>query len=203
MSSSALHHADGASVVEPGKPSGLALLWPPRHLRTYGLIVGGTGIARLVSLATAVILARKLGPVRFGEMSVFLTIVGFWGSADFLDSTYVRHAAAAANSAQRSSYLRAIFGLKAAWNLVLLIIALPLAWLLSSLAFHKPVLMTAILCAVLCGVGLNFMSLRAASFQARERFLPFTAISAAFYFLAFAFVGVVLLVTGTTDRAGG
>jgi len=32
-----------------------------------------------VSLATAVVLARELGPMKFGEVSIFLTIVGFLG----------------------------------------------------------------------------------------------------------------------------
>jgi O-antigen/teichoic acid export membrane protein len=180
-------------------PSRKALLWPVRHLSNYALLVGGTGVARLLSLATAVVLARELGPVKFGEASIFLVILGFWGSADFIDSTYVRYASDTLEAGERASYLRALFGLKIAWNLVLLILAAPLAWLLSSFAFHKPVLMTAILCSILCGVGLNFMSLRAARFQARERFLPFTILPAVFYLLSFVLVVATLLVTGTEN----
>jgi O-antigen/teichoic acid export membrane protein len=184
-------------LAEPRTPSRQALLRPIRHLSAYAVLVGGTGVARLVSLATAVVLARELGPVKFGEVSVFLTIVGFWGSADFIDSTYVRFASAAPDPEERASYLRALFGMKIIWNLVLLILAVPLAWLLSSFAFHKPILLIAILCSILCGVGLNFMSLRAARFQVRERFLPFTVLPAVFYLLAFVLVVATLLVTGT------
>jgi O-antigen/teichoic acid export membrane protein len=173
----------------------------PRELvtryRGYVVLVLGSGVTRLLALLTAVLLARDLGPDRFGEMAVFLTILTFWVPGDFIDTTYVRYASAADDRATRDRYLRAAFVLKIAWNALLFLIALPLAWTLSHAAFHKPGLSSAIFLALVCAVGLNFLSLRAATYQTRELFTRFTATTSLFYVSTF---GLVALVSVTAAR---
>jgi O-antigen/teichoic acid export membrane protein len=167
--------------------------------RGYVVLVLGSGATRLLALVTAVLLARDLGPHHFGEMSVFLTILTFWVPCDFIDTTYVRYASAAEDRATRDRYLRAAFVLKIAWNTLLLLIALPLAWTLSHAAFHKPVLSDAIFLALVCAVGLNFLSLRAATYQAQERFTRFTATTSVFYVITFGLVALLSVATARHD----
>jgi O-antigen/teichoic acid export membrane protein len=172
-------------AVEQGSARVLA------SLSGYFVLVGGSGLSRVLAFATAVALARELGPARFGEMAVFLSAVTFWSSGDFIDSTYVRYVAVVRDEPGAQRYLRAACVLKLAWNAVLLVAAIPLAWTLSHLALRKPALLPAIAVAIVCGIGLNFLSLRAAIFQAQGRFVPFTAASAAYNLLCFAFVVVI------------
>jgi O-antigen/teichoic acid export membrane protein len=167
--------------------------------RGYVVLVLGSGATRLLALVTAVLLARDLGPHRFGEMSVFLTILTFWVPGDFIDTTYVRYASGAEDRATRDRYLRAAFVLKIAWNAFLLLIALPLAWTLSHAAFHKPVLLSAIFLALVCAVGLNFLSLRAATYQAQERFTRFTATTSLFYIGTFVVVALLSVAAARHD----
>jgi O-antigen/teichoic acid export membrane protein len=161
------------------------------HFRGYLVLVIGTGLARIVSFATAVLLARRFGPDSFGQISIFLAFIGFWSTGDFLDSTFVRYA----NTTRvRSSadYLRAIFLLKIALNTALLAASFPLSELLARSVFHKPVLAMAIFASFVCGVGLNFLSLWAAVHQASERFLRFTSATSSFYLLSFMSVMIVV-----------
>jgi O-antigen/teichoic acid export membrane protein len=173
--------------VMPGRQATLS------RFSGYFVLVGGTAVSRLLAFVTAVILARELGPSTFGEMSVFLTVLTFWVSGDFIDSTYVRFASAIRHGEEQRRYLGAALLLKLAWNLLLLMSALPLAWALSHLVLHKPVLLPAILLGLICGLGLNCLSLRAAMFQAQERFLRFTVTISAFYLLSFTLVAVLSL----------
>jgi O-antigen/teichoic acid export membrane protein len=149
---------------------------------------------RALALGTAVVLARVLGVSAFGEISVFLAFLGFWIGSDFLDHTFVRYANAPENAGP-AAYLRAVFVLKIALNVALLAISFPLSWVLAAHVFDKPSLTTAIFTALVCGIGLNFLSLRAASYQAKEEFGRFTATNGSFYVLAFVGVAAVLVIS--------
>jgi O-antigen/teichoic acid export membrane protein len=171
--------------------------WLP-SLRDYVLVALGSAVTRVLSLVTAIVLARELGASSFGEVSVFFAFLVLWMGNDFLDVTFVRYANA--SEGERSTdYLRAIFILKSALNAVLLIASLPLSWVLATTAFGKPSLSTPIAAALLCGVGLNFLSLRAAMHQAAERFARYAGTIASFHVLTA--ITVVFLVLGLHQRA--
>ena len=169
------------------------------HFRGYAVLVLGTGLTRGLSLVTAVIIARTGSPTRFGEISVFLAIVTLWTEGDFLDSTLVRYASAAHNETARTRYLKAALFLKVAWNVLLLMLAVPVAWAVSHGVFNKPVLFYAIFVAIVCAVGLNLLSLRAAFFQSQERFALYTATTSLFYILAFLFVVAIAVTSVRRD----
>jgi O-antigen/teichoic acid export membrane protein len=164
------------------------------QFRGYFTVVAGTGLTRVLALGTAVLLARVLGASAFGEVSVFLAFLGFWVGSDFLDHTFVRYANAP-EGADPDAYLRAVFALKIALNVALLASSFPLSWALAVHVFDKPSLSTPIFAALVCGVGLNFLSLRAATHQAREEFGRFTATNGSFYVLTFLGVAAVLVIS--------
>lgn len=163
--------------------------------RGYAALVLVTAVARTCAFVAAILLARQFGPERFGELSIFLTILGFWSSPDFLDSTFVRYAAGR-DDAEAAGYLRAVFSLKTSWNSLLLVLAAPVAWLLSAYVFKKPVLFLAIALAMVCGAGLNMLSLRAAMHQVHEDLLRFAATTSAFYVISLAGVSVAVVAAG-------
>lgn len=166
--------------------------------RGYLVVVFGTGFARTLSFITAVILARELGAFSFGEVSVFLAFLGFWVGNDFLDQTFVRYANAPQGE-RPEEYLRAVFVLKIALNAILLVASFPVARFLATIVFDKPSLSTPIFAGLVCGVGLNFLSLRAATYQAEERFARYTTTSSSFYLLTFITV-VPLALTSSPDQ---
>ncbi len=191
----------GSSDPASGAPASLALIARPIVLprvrkwagafRGYLLVVLGAGLTRTLSLLTAVLLARELGASSFGQVSVFLAFLIFWVGSDFLDATFVRYANAPSGD-QPDDYLRAIFVLKIALNATLLAVSLPLAHFLANTVFSKPSLSTPIFAAFVCWIGLNFLSLHAATHQARERFLHYSAANASFHVLAFIAILVAL-----------
>jgi O-antigen/teichoic acid export membrane protein len=154
-------------------------------LRGYALLVCGTAAIRLLSLVTAVVLARQLRPDQFGAVALFLTLVGLWTNGDFLDSTYVRHATRQDSLEGSSGLLRGVYTLKVMWNGILIAVAIPIAWLASYALLRKPVLFAPIAFSFACAPGLNLLSFRAALFQARERFLQFAGAMSIFYALTF------------------
>lgn len=81
----------------------------------------------------------------------------------------------------QSSYLKGAFILKVVFVLFLTLISHSFAYFLSHTVFLKPDLTGAITLAVLCGAALNFFSLRASIYQAREDFKLFVAFNASFY----------------------
>jgi O-antigen/teichoic acid export membrane protein len=162
-------------------------------LRGYAVVVLGTGAVRGLSFMSTVVLARWLGRDAFGEVAVFLAFLAFWSGSDFVDQTFVRYIATD-HEISRPPYLRAALALKIGLNLVLVVAAFPFAYIIAHGALHKPTLGDAILVALLCGVGLNFLSLLGATFQAREQFVGFTAVTSIFYAAAFgAVLGAVAL----------
>ncbi len=170
--------------------------WRPREwlpiFRGYLLVVLGSAVTRVLSLLTTVVLARELGATAFGEVSVFLAFLIFWVGNDFLDVTFVRYANASTGEAP-TEYLRAVFVLKIVLNAILLAVSFPLSRLLATGAFGKPSLSMPIFAALVCGIGLNFLSLRAATYQAKERFASYAATNASFYVLTALVVAVLVL----------
>ena len=166
--------------------------------RGYLLVVLGSAVTRILSLFTAVILARELGASSFGEVSVFLAFLIFWVGNDFLDATFVRYANTSAGDGP-TDYLRAVFILKIALNVILLAASLPLSWFLATTAFDKPSLFTPIFAAFACGLGLNFLSLHAATYQATERFAYYAATTASFYVLTSIAVAALVLALDQRD----
>jgi O-antigen/teichoic acid export membrane protein len=167
--------------------------------RGYVLVVAGAASTRVLSFATAVILARVLSPASFGEASVFLAFLGMWVTGDFLDATFVRHATMPDPPFRRDAYLRAILFLKIALNGALLLLAAPAGRFLATTVFGKPALALPIAVALGCGVGLNFLSLYAANRQADERFGAFTAATTAFPFLVFLLVAAAIVLVPKVD----
>lgn len=164
--------------------------------RNYLILILGSGVTRLISFATSVILARQLGPEGFGKFSVFFALmVAFWTGTTFINSTYVRYANTV-NPQERESYLRASFILTIAFCLLLAIGAYPVAWFLSHYVFQKPELELAILTAVFCGAALNLLSMRAAVHQAVEDFSRFAGLNVLFYALVFALLLILMLFFG-------
>ena len=159
-------------------------------LKDYTIVLIGSGFTRVVSFLTSVILARQLGPERFGEFSVFLAIlVAFWTSTNFIDSTYVRYAAVEKHSASKK-YLSGSFVIKLFFCLLLIIFAYPIAKLLSKYILAKPELEVGILIAIISGTVLSLVSLRASIYQVDEDFIYFTIFNFIFYFITF----IILLI---------
>lgn len=154
-----------------------------RIVRGYTTVLVGSAIARAFSFLATVIVARALGPSDFGDFSIFFALlVIFSMTGDFIDITYVRRVNDP-DVSEPQAYLRGVVVLKGLLFLLLLVLAYPLAYLLSHLVFERPSLWPAIFVAVVCGSGISFISLRAATFLAREQMGRFSVTSSLFYVL--------------------
>jgi O-antigen/teichoic acid export membrane protein len=171
-----------------------------RELRGYVLLLLGGGSARVLSFATAVVVARVVDPTEFGRYSLYVAVlIALATGTVFVDWTYVRFASA--DAGRERDYLRASFFLKLALLAGFVSAGYPVAFVLARYALHDRGLTTALYAAIVGGVLLTFPSLLAAVHQAGERFGRFARLTTVFYAAVFALV-LALWATGSlTIRA--
>lgn len=169
-------------------------------LKSYATVVGMSGSAALLSFTTAVVLARNLTPAQFGYFSILFSAMNvLWTATNFGDSAYIRFVNARTGE-PRHRYLGGVFVIEATTILGLAVLAGPAAWfiardLMGDTAYFAPLLL-----GVLLGLGLNFVSLWAAVYQAEDKFFVFSLLRTVVNFLIFA--GVLALAVGFTLTLG-
>jgi O-antigen/teichoic acid export membrane protein len=133
------------------------------RLRRYAIIAGGSAGARMTSFVATVIIARALGPARFGDFSLFLALMlPFSIATQFVDITYVRHANTPGRTDPRL-VLRAALVIKIAVTAALAIAAYPVAALLAAKAFGRTELTLSLTGAILTGILVGVTNLWAAT----------------------------------------
>jgi O-antigen/teichoic acid export membrane protein len=153
------------------------------RLRRYAIIAGGSAGARMTSFVATVIIARALGPARFGDFSRFLALMlPFSIATQFVDITYVRHANTPGRTDPRL-VLRAALVIKIAVTAALAIAAYPVAALLAAKAFGRPELTLPLTGAILTGILVGVTNLWAATYLAVQRYLPFGIVNSLYYVL--------------------
>jgi O-antigen/teichoic acid export membrane protein len=164
-------------------------------LQSYAFVLAGTAVAAIVSLLTAVWLARAMRVEDFGVYSLFFAILLMaWQIPAFVDSPYVRYARTASSSESRQ-YLRVnlVFKLRTA---ALMVGASPLLGLaLSRWVFPNATTPVVFAMAVISGACLTFLTSVTADLQARERFAAYALGHIAYYAAALA----LLVWTGATE----
>ncbi|MDQ1436390.1 MAG: hypothetical protein QOK43_19 [Acidimicrobiaceae bacterium] len=164
-----------------------------RGLRSYLTIVFFSGLTSAMSFLTTVVVARKLGPSEFGRFAVFYSIFQMtWTATNFGDSTYVRFANT--HPGEETRYLRAAIVIELAAVGVLASLAYPLARLLSGTVFQDPDYHSVVLAGLVVGGSMNLLTLVAAIYQAKQRYLQYSLVATTFY-------GLILVLVGSTALA--
>jgi O-antigen/teichoic acid export membrane protein len=156
-----------------------------RMLR-FSTVAAGSAVARLSAFLVTVILARALGPVRFGDFSLFFALlVPFSFATQFIDVTYVRQANTP-GGADRVVLLRASLGLKMIIVGLLMAFSYPIGFLLAHYAFSRPELALPLAGAVVAGSLIGVSTLWASMYLAAQRYLPFSILNSVFYLAVLA-----------------
>jgi O-antigen/teichoic acid export membrane protein len=153
--------------------------------RGYAALVVGSGFARALSFVATVLLARMLAPSRFGEFTVYFTVlIAFSTATEFVDQTFVRFANVP-DIADRRPFLAGAVRVKIGALALLVALAYPIALVLAHGVFGDPGFVTPVTLAILGGAGFGLVTFRAATYVARERYGASVTVTAALYaFLA-------------------
>lgn len=156
-----------------------------KALCDYVTVMLGGGFGRFIALLNAIIIARTLGPARYGLFSIFFTMMMYiWLLPQAFDTTFVRFAKKSSIEAKKD-FLKAAFLSKIAYSAVLLFFSYPLSYFLADYCFHKPQLQTILIASIFCGIFIAFCTTVASVFQEREKFIMFTVLSGSYTFLVF------------------
>jgi PST family polysaccharide transporter len=151
--------------------------------RGYLALVAGAAGSRVAGFVVAVVVARAVGPARFGEFALFFAVfASFVAATDFVDGTYVMQATRRTGFTA-TRLLRGALVLKTAVVMLLAVLSYPVAAAFADLLFGQPELRAELVVAVVSGVLLGFVSLRASTFLARERYGTSSVINSVFYVL--------------------
>jgi PST family polysaccharide transporter len=168
-----------------------------RSFRGYLALVAGAAGSRVAGFVVAVIVARAVGPAGFGEFALFFAVfASFVAATDFVDGTYVMQATRSTGFTS-TRLLRGATVLKVAVVLLLTLLAYPVAAAFADLLFDEPGLRVELALAIVSGALLGFVSLRASTFLAQQRYVVSSAIQAVFYI--FLLVAVVLFSASDLD----
>jgi O-antigen/teichoic acid export membrane protein len=158
-------------------------LIPSGRVRGYAYLVLGSGFARALSFVATVMLARMLAPARFGEFTVYFTVlIAFSTATEFVDQTYVRFANVP-DIADRRPFLAGAVRVKIAGLALLVVLSYPIALALAYGVFGHPSYVNAVALAILGGAGFGLVTFRAATFVARERYGTSVTVTTALYSL--------------------
>ena len=152
-----------------------------RSLGGYVPVASGAAGARALSFIATLIVARALGPADFGDFSVFFALAFVVSTAgDFVDVTYVRKVTSTTGESDMR-LLRAATTIKVLLFGTLVVLSYPIAVLLARGAFGRTDLELEVVMAILCGSGLAFISLRASTFLAEQRYAIYALVASAYY----------------------
>lgn len=176
---------------------------PPRDrsvvatFRSYATVVGVSAVASLVSFATTILLARHLTTTQFGYFSIFFAAMTvLWTATNFGDSAYIRFVNARATD-DPAPYLRALLVIEVMAIALLAAASWPVAHLLAG-ALGGSHYFVPLLTGILLGLGMNFVSLWGATFQAEGKYFRFSTLRAVVNVLVLAGVAGTLAVTTLT-----
>jgi O-antigen/teichoic acid export membrane protein len=156
-----------------------------RGVTGWASLALGSAVSRGLAFVASVIVARALGPSGFGDFSIFFALmVAFSISTQFVDVTLVRHATTPGASPRAS--LRAALVVKIALVVLFGALSYPLALVLATLVFDRPTLTAPIVIAIVAGLFVSLVSLRASTFLAESRYVAYTVVGSVFYVLAVA-----------------
>lgn len=159
-------------------------------------VLGGSGFARGIALLNSVIIARFLGPERFGVFSIFYVVmILVWLLPSAFDTTFVRYAKTSNHDAEKKNFLKIAVFLKLTYASLVLLISYPLSYFLASCCLHKPEMKNFLIAAMSCGVFLSFLRTVASTFQEKEKFMKFAGLHA-FYSTSIFFVLIASKVLG-------
>lgn len=163
-------------------------------LKNILIVIIGVGISRGTAFFNSIIIARLLGPAAFGKFALFqISMILTWQFSQAFDTTYVRYAKASNSEEDAISFLRTTFLLKTIYILILLLLSFPLSKILSFYVFKKPELFIELLTGILSGSFLGFYMTCASVFQAKEKFITFSAVNSIFPLLVFIFLSIIYL----------
>lgn len=170
-------------------------------LRSYATVVGMSGSAALLSFLTAILLARNLTPSQFGYFSILFSAMNvLWTATNFGDSAYIRFVNAGTGE-PRHRYLGGVFFIEATTIAGLAVCAVPAAWFISRQLLGNALYFDPLVLGMLLGLGLNFVSLWAAIYQAEDKFFVFSLLRTIANFFVFAGVlGLVVVFSVTLGR---
>lgn len=168
-----------------------------KTVRDYFTVIVGSGFCRGLSFLTSMILARHMGAGNFGIFTIFFTIMMlFWQFPAIIDSIYVRFAKAEKKE-ERLEYIKTAFLMKCAIFAALVVLAYPLAYVLSHFAFKKPALIFDLTAAVIAGASLSIFTSLEGIYQAEEKFHIYAVLNSVFYAAVFLLVVVFILLVPT------
>jgi O-antigen/teichoic acid export membrane protein len=179
-----------STVTVPSDRRSERLRQVARHVRpdaqSYLTIVVFSGLASGLSFITSVIVARRLGPAEFGRFAIFYSVFQVTLTAtNFGDAAYVRFANTKTDEDDRP-FLRAALVVEVGVALLLAVAAYPLATFVAGGVLGHGRYQSAVLAGIVVGASLNLLSLLAATYQARQRYLGYASLSTLFYVLVLA-----------------
>jgi O-antigen/teichoic acid export membrane protein len=153
------------------------------RVRGYAALVIGSGFARALSFAATIVLARMLAPARFGDFTVYFTVlIAFSTATEFVDQTYVRFANVP-GIADKRPFLAGAVRVKIGALALLLALSYPIALALAYGVFNDSKFVVPVFLAVIGGAGFGLVTFRAATYVARERFAASVTVTTALYAL--------------------
>lgn len=157
-----------------------------KTLTDYSIVLFGTGVGRGIAFLNSIVIARTLGKEDFGRFSIFFVVMVLtWMFPQAFDSVFVRYAKTTTDKKQKDEFLRVSFFLKAAYALIALVFAYPIAWILAVKCFNKPEMIMLIVWAIVSGVFQAFLMTIASIFQEREKFNTFAFLYTSYTFAVF------------------
>ncbi len=166
-----------------------------KTITNYIIVIFGIGFNRGIAFINSVLIARILGPGKFGEFAIFqIVMILTWQFAQAFDTTYVRYAKSSTSDHEKGSYLKSTLLMKFIYISAVWIIACPLSFFIAQKVFAKPEVSGHIFKAIICGGFLAFLMTCGSFFQAKEKFGIFSMINASFpVIVACSLVGFFLL----------
>lgn len=168
-----------------------------KTITDYLTVLLGTGVGRGIAFVNSIIIARTLGKEDFGKFTIFFVVMVLtWMFPQAFDTVFVRYAKTAKDENHKNEFLRVSFFLKSVYALAGLILAYPIAKILSTACFKKPEISTFIVLAIVSGIFQAFLMTIASIYQEREHFNIFSFLYALYTFSIF--IGLLLLKYAST-----
>lgn len=163
-------------------------------IKNYIIVIFGNGLSRLTSFIISLILARKLGAEGFGIFSLFYTIMLLiWQLPNVIDTSYVRFVKVDEQN-KNKDFLKALLLIKSLICLFLLILAFPLAKILSLYIFNKADSEIPMTLAIVSGAFWSLLGNISAIYQSEEKFDLFSITNGLFYFIILLIFSVFFII---------
>ena len=152
-----------------------------KTIKNYTIVIFGTAFSRSVAFFNSVIIARLLGPKGFGEFAIFqIVMILTWQFAQACDTAFVRYARASQSWDEKKAFLKSAVLAKLGYAALVLLASYPVAKTLANYVFDKARLFPYLMASIICGGFICFLMTAGSHFQARERFVSYSLVVAAF-----------------------